>query len=132
MPKDEAYILDICDSVLGVRSLRQHRFDFLRGDRGHRLPVDAFYPSLSLVIEYHEQQHTRPVPIMDRRPTVSGVPRGKQRRIYDLRRREVLPANGIELAILDYSLFANRRGRLLRIPDEDREVVRRELERAPK
>lgn len=69
---------------------------------------------------------------MDRRPTVSGVPRGKQRRIYDLRRREVLPANGIELAILDYSLFANRRGRLLRIPDEDREVVRRELERAPK
>jgi len=57
------------------------------------------------------------------------VTRGEQRRMYDQRRRDVLPANDIELVILDYSLFANRRGTLLRIPDQDREVVRRELER---
>ncbi len=27
---DEAYILDICDEVLGLKGLRQYRFDFLR------------------------------------------------------------------------------------------------------
>src|SRR5690606_2600377 len=31
---DEAYVLDICDEVLGLKGLRQHRFDFLRGDSG--------------------------------------------------------------------------------------------------
>src|SRR5690554_4922906 len=38
---DEAYILDLCDSVLKQKGLRQHRFDFLRGDSGVKLPVDA-------------------------------------------------------------------------------------------
>lgn len=56
---DEAYIIDLCDRVLGLTALRQHRFDFLRGDRDRRgtcrkLPVDAFYPSLPLVIECRE------------------------------------------------------------------------------
>jgi len=38
---DEEYILDLCDEVIGRRSLRQHRFFFLRGDSGRKLPVDA-------------------------------------------------------------------------------------------
>jgi hypothetical protein len=29
---DEHYLLDICDRVLEGTALRQHRFDFLRGD----------------------------------------------------------------------------------------------------
>src|SRR5688572_15643778 len=36
--KDEHYVLDICDKVLGQTSLRQHKFDFLLGDpnsKGH-------------------------------------------------------------------------------------------------
>lgn len=48
---DEAYILDICDTLLKQKGLRQHRFDFLRGDSGVKLPVDAYYPTLNLVIE---------------------------------------------------------------------------------
>jgi hypothetical protein len=39
-------------------SLRQHRFSFLTGAAGTALPVDAYYPALKLVIEYHEWQHT--------------------------------------------------------------------------
>lgn len=79
---DEAWIIDLCDAVLGQKALRQHRFPFLLGDPNRRgrkahLPVDAFYPDLKLVIEYHECQHSKPVRFLDRRPTVSGVPRGQ-------------------------------------------------------
>ena len=107
---DETYVIDLCDEVLGTAALRQHRFDFLRGDagpgkQGTRLPVDAYYPELQLVVEYCERQHTEAIPIMDRRMTVSGVDRGTQRAIYDQRRRDVLPQHGIELVELSYARF---------------------------
>jgi hypothetical protein len=95
--KDEHYILDIVDEVCGVKGSRQHHFDFLRGDTGRPLPVDAFYADRMLAVEYHERQHTESVPHMDKRMTVSGVRRGEQRRRYDQRRREVLPAYGVGL-----------------------------------
>ena len=45
--RDEIYILNLCDILLGHQSLRQHRFSFLRGDsssgkEGRKLPVDAY------------------------------------------------------------------------------------------
>ena len=129
MGSDESYILDICDRVVGRASSRQHRFDFLRGDKGHRLPVDAFYQSLSLAIEYHEIQHSTAVPFMDRRQTVSGCSRGEQRRIYDARRRAVLPQQAIKLVEFSYSDFARGSGKRLRrdCPAEEA-VVRSKLE----
>jgi len=44
--KDEHYVIDLCDEVLGVVSSRQHRFDFLLGDtnklrKAVKLPVDS-------------------------------------------------------------------------------------------
>jgi hypothetical protein len=134
---DEAYIVALCDETLGTVSLRQHRFDFLRGDAvpprlGARLPVDAYYPALQLVVEYRERQHTTPVPFFDKvnRMTISGVHRGRQRELYDQRRREVLPRHGITLIELSVEQFAHDgRGRLLRNRDEDKSVVRRILSR---
>jgi hypothetical protein len=106
MRKDETYILDLCDDLLGAASLRQYRgFDFLQGDKGHPLPVDAFYPDRRLVIEYHEVQHTSAVPMMDKRITASGVSRGEQRKLYDERRRKLLPEHGMSLVVLDYMMF---------------------------
>ena len=109
-PKDETYIVDLCDETLGLKAQRGHRFVFLLGDPGicgrqSRLPVDAYYAELNLVVEYHERQHSEPVPAWDRRMTVSGVTRGEQRRIYDLRRNEVLPRHGITLLVLTYRDF---------------------------
>ena len=77
-PDDESYVIDLCDLVLGQTALRQYRFSFLRGDPGASgrqasLPVDAYYPQLNLVVEYHERQHTEPVKLFDKRETVSGV-----------------------------------------------------------
>lgn len=133
--RDETYILDLCDDVLGVPSLRQHRFPFLFGDTGVsgrrvRLPVDAYYPNLRLAIEYQEAQHTRPNAHFDKphRITISGVHRGEQRKLYDQRRREVLPANGITLIEVDHRLFpTTAQERLLRSPHEDRSIITRLL-----
>ena len=130
---DETYVIDLCDEVLGMLALRQHRFDFLRGDagpgkQGTRLPVDAYYPELQLVVEYCERQHTEAIPIMDRRMTVSGVDRGTQRAIYDQRRRDILPQHGIELVELSYVDFAHDKNkRLCRRRPEDLAVLRQAL-----
>ena len=134
---DESYVIDLCDEVLGTPALRQHRFDWLRGDarpgkQGTRLPVDAYYPEQQLVVEYREHQHTEVVPFMDRRMTLSGVDRGTQRAIYDRRRRDLLPQHGITLLELSYTDFAHDKNkRLHRRRDEDLAVVRQALGRAP-
>jgi hypothetical protein len=102
---DEAYVIDLCDEVLGERGLRQHRFEWLQGDADSKgrtigLPVDAFYPAHSLVVEYRERQHDEPVPIMDSRATVSGVDRSTQRGMYDRRREELIPQHRLRLVVI--------------------------------
>ena len=110
---DEAYIIDLCDEVLGITSLRQHRFEFLKGDAETKLPVDAYYPLLNLVIEYRERQHTEVVKFFDIRETISGIGRGEQRKKYDQLRRDVLPANNIKLIELGYDDFEHTKAKRL-------------------
>ena len=126
--KDDAFIIDLCDEVLGIKAIRQHRFPFLLGDANTPLPVDAWYPSLSLVVEYREKQHTETVAVFDLRQTVSGTSRGEQRKLYDQRRRDVLPKHGIRLVELNYSDFEHSSSkRVKRVMDKDLEVVRKFL-----
>jgi hypothetical protein len=125
---DETYIIDLCDMVFKQKAARQHRFDFLLGDTGIKLPVDAYYSNLNLVIEYYERQHSEAVPHFDKRMTISGVSRGEQRRLYDERRKIELPKNGIDLVIFDYSEFSHHSNKLLfRNRSEDIEVVNKKL-----
>ena len=125
---DEAYIIDLCDEVLKLKASRQHRFDFLRGDAGTTLPIDAFYPTLSLAIEYREKQHSEEVKFFDRRITASGVSRGEQRKIYDQRRRDILPNHHITLIEIGYDDFEHSRSKqLLRNKVFDIEIIRQKL-----
>jgi len=118
----------LCDEILGLVASRQHRFDFLRGDANTKLPVDAYYSELNIVVEYREKQHTEEVKFFDKKNTVSGVGRGEQRRIYDQRRRDVLPAHGITLIEINYSDFNHSSSkRLLRNRLNDIEVIRDRL-----
>ncbi|OJW02018.1 MAG: hypothetical protein BGO52_00290 [Sphingobacteriales bacterium 44-61] len=133
--RDEQYVLDICDQVLGVISKRGHRFDFLLGDKNKqgkaaKLPVDAYYERLGLVIEYRERQHTEAVFHFDKpdRVTVSGMGRAAQRKRYDQFRREVLPAQGLSLIEIDYSHFLhNSSKRIKRDKSRDTEIIRQRL-----
>lgn len=130
--RDEHYVLDLCDAFLGLKAVRQHCFPFLTGDpdlRGYRkpLPVDGFFPALNLVVEYHERQHRERVGFFDDKPTVSGVPRGEQRRRYDERRRDLLPKHGYALVVLEVDEFTHDRAKRLLRTSEDQAVVARRL-----
>lgn len=135
---DEYYVLDLCDEVLGLAGSRQHTFDWLLGDaspktgRRKRLPVDGYWAALGLVVEFAESQHDVPTPHFDKPDvvTVSGVHRGIQRRIYDERRRELIPAHGLRLVTIPASAFRLRRRRIERNRDRDLSVVRDALTRA--
>lgn len=125
---DEAYILDLCDAVLKLKGIRQHRFDFLKGDTGLRLPVDIYYPTLTLVIEYREKQHTEEVKFFDKRITASGITRGEQRKKYDALRRKLLPKNGIKLIELGYDDFEHTGAkRLVRNIENDLYIVKKKI-----
>jgi diadenosine tetraphosphate (Ap4A) HIT family hydrolase len=127
---DEKYILDLVAQVLAEPDYRwQHRFPTLLGDPGQDgrqrpLPVDGYFPRHRLIVEYWEVQHSQSVPIMDDGPTISGVSRGHQRRLYDRRRQEWAAANRLRLVILDYRGFeTDEQGRLQRDPARDRQIV---------
>jgi hypothetical protein len=92
-----------------------------------RLPVDAYYADLNLVIEYMERQHSEAVPFFDRRITGTGMPRSEQRRLYDERRMTVLPKHGIHLVVLHAADLARRRQRLLRHRQDDENIIRQKL-----
>lgn len=134
MPKDEDYIIALCDKVLGQTAKRHKRFPFLVGHKSRnsgrrsKLPVDAFYPSLKLVIEYHERQHIEPVPWWDNKEMPCGCTRGKQRKAYDKIRRRILPKNGLNLIELDFRMFPyNSSKRLLRNQSDDEAIIRTKL-----
>ena len=128
---DEQYVIDLCDRVLNSKSSRQHKFDFLLGHPNSngfsaKLPVDAYYQELNLVVEYRERQHSESVNFFDKpnKLTVSGVHRGEQRKIYDQRRDELLPKNGIELIKISYYDFEyDNRKRILRNEKEDIKTI---------
>jgi hypothetical protein len=132
MPKrDESYVIDLCDRVLSLKAKRQHRFDFLRGTSGSRLPVDAYYEisvDRKLVIEYREMQHSEAVAFFDKRLTCSGCNRAEQRKRYDELRRKVLPQHGIRLIELDYSSFQHTTQKRLKMDaTKDEAVIREKL-----
>jgi hypothetical protein len=111
---------------------------WLVGDPGKsgrrvRLPVDAYWPDARLVVEYRELQHERPTPHFDKpdRMTISGVHRGIQRALYDARRNEQIPANGLRLVIIRPSdLDATPRGRLRRSSTSDLDAIKGLLDQA--
>ena len=132
---DENYVIDLCDELLGETASRQHCFDFWKGDpgkngQGRMLPVDAHYPLKNLVVEYNEKQHTESVPFFDNKQTISGVSRGEQRKLYDARRKEILPQNDIKLIVISYFNFEiDENKKIKRNRKQDLERVKKLLEK---
>ncbi len=117
MPRQqERYCTKLVSDALGrVQYKPGYRFPFLRGDptlkrpEGVTLPVDAFYPTFKLVLEFREGQHYGDrFAFRDNRITATGEMRKEQRQKYDKKREEILPANGIKLLIIyDYEITGN-------------------------
>lgn len=90
---DEIYVLNLISEIIGEKYIGQYNDNTLLGDpaksgQKRKLPVDAYFKRANIIIEYREKQHYEPVNIMDMRMTISGVNRGEQRKIYDLRKEE--------------------------------------------
>ena len=129
---DEHYVLNICDELLSDTASRQHRFPFLLGDfhkdkkTRTKLPVDGYYHSLNLVIEYKEKQLAEATntdkPVTK---TVSGVTKEQQRKIYDLRRREVLERKKINLIEINYYAFEyDNDMKIIRNKEKDTKIIK--------
>jgi hypothetical protein len=137
MPKNQDYIISLCDKVLGQESIKNKEcLPFLLGHkslktgRRPKLRPDAFYPNLKLVIEYNESQHSESVPWWDNQIRACGCTRREQRKAYDQIRRRELRKHGLDLKVLDYSLFAhNSKKRLLRNQSTDEAIIRNELKK---
>ncbi len=123
---DEAYVIDLCDEILGKKANRQKRFGFLLGDvhkdgkTQTRLPVDAYYDALQLVIEYRDVRHFK--------ASNSSIARDEQRKIYDQRREELLPENKIDLVVIAYSSFKyDGESKIIRNAANDKKIVKKAL-----
>lgn len=123
LDNDESYILDLCDTVLEQKAERNKRFNFLLGDL-HKdgvtrtlLPVDAYYPAFSLVIELKDTDIKAIGEGWDKSnpKTISGVGREKQREMYNERRAIELPKHGFQL--IDITLDSFKR-------DKENKIVR--------
>ena len=127
---DEKYVLDLIAKILNEEYEWQKRFDTLLGDPGKKgrramLPFDAFFLVNNLIVEYREKQHFQAISIMDTRMTISGVHRGEQRKIYDLRKEKWSADNNILLLVIAYSDLAHKNnGQLKREIDYDNAVLK--------
>jgi len=129
---DEHYILNLCDELLNDSASRQHRFPFLLGDfhkdkiSRTKLPVDGFYQTINLVIEYRVK-HLEEVANLDKTEvkTVSGVSRGEQTKIYNQRKRDVLERKNINLIEINYYAFEyDSEMNIVRNKEKDIEIVK--------
>ena len=136
--RDEYYVLELCARHLGAECENQKTFPWLLGDPSKKsgkrklLPVDGFWVDHDLVVEYHEKQHSESVPFFDSKITATGMPRGEQRKLYDARKAQQIPENGYDLVIIDYRDFSHRKGKIIRDPEEDQQIVADLLDRASK
>ena len=96
------YVIGLLEETLGGPATREKRFAWAVGDPSPRtgrsalLPFDAVWESRRLIVEVDEDQHRRPVNFWDKPHivTVSGVSRGRQRAVYDARKRAAARAHG--------------------------------------
>jgi very-short-patch-repair endonuclease len=97
--KAQMYVTGLLTELLGSAE-KEKRFDWCRGDsrdqtrHGRTLPFDAVWEARKLIVEIDERQHSEPVAFFDKRMTVSGVPRGEQRRRYDERKARLAREHG--------------------------------------
>ncbi|PHS10951.1 MAG: hypothetical protein COA88_01305 [Kordia sp.] len=112
---DEFYLVNLCDDLLKEKASRKHTFDTLlgklhkKGKTRTKLPLDAYYEDLKLVIEFFEKKDTD-----------ESSEREAQRKYYDQRKKDVLEKKKISLIDINYALFeCNENDRLVRDKNND-------------
>lgn len=117
---DEFYLVNLCDELLKEKASRKHTFDTLvgrlhkKGKTRTKLPLDAYYENLKLVIEFFEKNNTEETD-----------ERAAQRKFYDQRKKDVLKKKEISLIDINYALFeCDEKDRLVRDKAKDSKVLK--------
>jgi len=117
---DEFYLVNLCDELLKEKASRKHTFDTLlgklhkKGKTRTKLPLDAYYEDLKLVIEFFEKKDTD-----------ESSDREAQRKFYDQRKKDTLEKKKIRLIDVNYALFeCNENDRLVRDKANDCRVLK--------
>ncbi|MBI9036010.1 MAG: hypothetical protein JEZ03_16230, partial [Bacteroidales bacterium] len=85
---------------------------------------------LNLVVEFIEYHNSSADDNNKSKETTSGISRAKQREIYNQRKAEVLPDNGINLVVLKHSDFqCDDYHKIIRNEERDTKIVTKALGR---
>jgi len=135
---DEYYLVGLCNEFLEQKASHQHVFDNLLGDLHKNgktrtpLPIDAYYESLKLAIEFSEKNYVEN-DIFDKpdKKTISGGNRSAQRARYTKIKKSFLVKEEIKLIEIDYKKFnLDSRLRLVRNLEKDTAIIKKALKGA--
>lgn len=117
---DENYLLDLCDELLDKKASRKHTFDTLvgnlhkRGKGRTKLPLDAYYQDLKLVIEFFQTE--KDFEELDEKEQA----RITQIKYYDKLKKEAVLNKKFRYMKINYAQFeCNEDGKLIRNTEND-------------
>lgn len=121
---DEYYLVNLCDTLLKQRASRKHTFDTLvgnlhkRGKGRTKLPLDAYYEELKLVIEFFEKQED------EKELDEKAQARMEQIKYYDAIKKKAILKKELRLIEIKYASFeCDEEGKLVRNTENDTVVL---------
>ncbi|AXT52604.1 hypothetical protein D1818_17840 [Aquimarina sp. BL5] len=121
---DEYYLVNLCDELLQQKASRKHTFDTLvgnlhkRGKGRTKLPLDAYYEDLKLVLEFFRKNKAT-----DELDEKEKARRAQIKYYKELKKKAVLTKK-LRLIEINYALFENDANKLIRNAENDRLVLK--------
>ncbi|MBC8756772.1 hypothetical protein H2O64_19010 [Kordia sp. YSTF-M3] len=122
---DENYLINLCDELLDKKASRKHTFDTLvgnlhkRGKGRTKLPLDAYYKDLKLVIEFFKQ--TTAVSELDEKEQA----RIAQIKYYDELKKEAVLNKSMRYMKINHAQFeCDEANKLIRNTENDTLVLK--------
>jgi hypothetical protein len=122
---DEYYLVNLCDELLKQKASRKHTFDTLvgnlhkRGKGRTKLPLDAYYEDLKLVLEFFEKNETTDE--LDEKEQA----RKAQIKYYNELKKKAILNKKLRLIEINYALFeCNDANKLVRNTENDTLVLK--------
>lgn len=122
---DEYYLVNLCDELLEQKASRKHTFDTLvgslhkRGKGRTKLPLDAYYKDLKLVIEFLKE------PKEGEDVDETEQARRYQIKRYDERKKKAILKKELKLVEIKYAAFdCDETGKLIRNQEKDQKILK--------
>ena len=122
---DEFYLVSLCDELLGQEASRKHTFDTLvgnlhkRGKERTKLPLDAYYEDLKLVVEFFRKNEV--LEDLDDKEQA----RINQIKHYDQLKKKAILKKDLRLMQINYASFeCGEINKLIRNTEHDKQILR--------